>query len=484
MIMIFSRTALSLWHHKRRNILITIGFFLLLFLMISVTIISIASDRQVAYLNANVGNCVMMTKSSENVDGMEGPFYAKEADQLKNLPFVRDYNMVGFGVGNLVDAVPVIKDKELFEWNQESMKKNGLAEVDTCLMFGITNTEIYTLFTSAGFALVEGKHITADNAGQKVAVISSALAKENGLKLGDSISVTGSNIDKQISGDPGTLTLTIIGLFDYPQDSNLYEKMILPVFPSDLPANYIFIPSDTISSFSVYYIPLRLYVYLQGSEQIEGCIDGIKDVLGEGTTGTIYGPLKYTYTWDEQWVSTVGKPAEEIRHMATATAVGLGVGIFVIILLIYALLLNGKKYEMGIYLSLGVSKTKLVIQTVLEELAPVLVALILAVLLGVIAAPGVSSIVMDKSASETNVAIEQQRDELIRYEGHGAYNIESDIKAARTTYFYVNDQLNVGDSFGVFMIYASAGMVVIMAALTGQALLFLRKSPARLLISN
>ncbi len=480
---IFSRTAYSLWHHKRRNILITIWFFLLLFLLISVTIISIASGQQVDYLNANVGNCVTMTKVSEGVDGMEGPFYTKEADQLKTLPFVRDCNMVGFGIGNLVDAVPVVKDEELYARVQESSKTDGYT-IDTCSLIGLINSETYTLFTSAGFTLSEGKHITADDAEQKVAVISSALATKNGLKLGDSIGVTGSNVDKEMSGDPGTLTLTIIGLFDYPKTSSLYEKDISPVFPYDLPANYVFIPSDTLTPFSFFYSPMRMYVYLQGSEQIEDYIDKIKDEMGEGTTGTIFGPLTYTYTWDEQWVSTVSKPAEEISSMAATTAVGLGIGIFVIILLIYALLLNGKKYEMGIYLSLGESKVKLVIQTVLEELTLILVALVLAVSLGIISAPSISSVVMDKPAYETNAAIEQQRDELVRYEYHGAYNIAGDINSSRATYFYVNDQLNIGDSFGVFMIYAVMGIVLIIVALAAQAMLFLRKSPARLLLSN
>ncbi len=481
---IFSRTANSLWYHKKRNILITVWFFLLLFLLISVTIISIASGQQVDYLNANVGNCVMMTKISEGVDGMEGPFYAKEADQLKSLPFVRDCNMVGFGIGNLVDATPVVMDEEMYARVQEGSKTDGYSAIDTSSLFGLINTETYTLFTSAGFTLAAGEHITADDAGQKVAVISSALAKKNGLKLGDSIGVTGSNADKEMSGDPGTLTLTIIGLFDYPMTSSLYEKDISPVFPSDMPANYVFVPSDTISAFSFFYSPMRMYVYLQGSEQIEDYIDKIKDEMGEGTTGTIFGPLTYTYTWDEQWVSTVSKPAEEISNMATAVAVGLGIGIFVIILLIYALLLNGKKYEMGIYLSLGESKSKLVIQTVMEELVLVLAALVLAALLGGVIAPSMSSIVMDKPASETNAAIEQQRDELVRYDDHGAYNIAGDLNSSRATYFYVNDQLNIGDSFGVFIIYAVIGIVLIVVALVAQVIFFLRKSPARLLISN
>jgi putative ABC transport system permease protein len=289
---------------------------------------------------------------------------------------------------------------------------------------------------------------------------------------------------EQLEGKKEPIPLTVTGLFDYPRTSNLYEKTVSSVFPSDQPANYIFVPGDILSDYSSWYGPLRLYVYMQDSNQVEKFINDIKIEMGDSTYDPIYWTLLYDYTWDEEWVSTVNKPAKEISNMATATAVGLGIGIFVIILLIYALLLNRKKYELGILLSLGESKPKLVLQTVLEELALVLVALIVAALLAVLAAPVVSSLVMDKPASETNAAIEHQRDEIVRYEEHGDYVVEGDIKSARTTYFYVNNELNVSGSFGVFIAYASIGIVVIIAALAGQVLFFLRRSPARLLLSK
>ena len=479
---IFSRTANSLWYHKKRNILITIWFFLLLFLLISVTLISIASGQQVDYLNKNVGNTVIIQKVGDLDPAMKGGFYSREIDKISSLSFVKNYNAVGFHSGRLVDAAPVVAD-EKYEKIYEDMKETG-QELDSCMLFGLTNTQIYTLFTSAGFTLAEGVHITAEDAGKPVAVISKSLADKNQLKVGDSINVTIPQIDEQFAGKLEPLTLTIAGLFHYPHDSGLNKKASLSYFPSEQPANYVFIPTDVLTSYYSWYAPLQLSVNLQDSERMETYIDGIKKAIDDSTVDSILGTLLYDYTWDEDWANTVSKPAEEISDMATAVAVGLGIGIFVIILLIYALLLSSKKYEMGIYLSLGESKAKLVLQTALEELALVLTALVLAVVLGFVFAPSVSSIVMNKPAAETNAAIEQQSDELTRYEQHGLYSAEMDINSVRTTYFYVNDEINVGGSFGVFIAYASIGIVVIFAALVGQVLFFLRKSPARLLLSN
>ncbi len=480
---IFSRIAYSLWHHKRRNILISGWFFLLLFLLISVTIISIASNQQVVNLNSNVGNCVIMKKVSDIDTEMEGPFNSKEIEKLNSLSFVKSCNAVGFHSGRLIDAVSVVKDNEMNDVNKKSLKQTDQS-LDSCMLFGLTNTQIYTLFTSAGFKLTEGKHITAEDSGKKVAVISTSLAEANNLKLGDTISVTTPYMIEQLEGKKEPITLTVTGLFDYPRTSNLYEKTVTSAFPSEQPANYIFVPGDILSAYSTWYGPLRLYVYMQDSNQVENFINDIKIELGDSTYDPIYWTLLYDYTWDKDWVSTVNKPAEEISSMATAAALGLGISIFVIILLIYALLLNRKKYELGVFLSLGESKPKLVLQTVLEELALVLAALIMAALLAVLVAPAVSNLVMEKPASETNAAIEHQRDEIVRYENHGDYVVEGDIKSARTTYFYVNNELNVSGSFGVFIAYTFIGIVVIFVALAGQVLFFLRKSPARLLLSN
>lgn len=479
---ILGRTALSLLYHKRRNILIISWFFLLLFLLISVTIISIASAQQVANLNNSVGNCVIMKKISNLDKDMQGPFYSREIEKLICLPFVRSLNAVGFHSGRLVDTAPVVADSKN-EKVFHDMKESG-KELDSCMLFGLTNTERYTLFTSSGFTLAKGAHITAEHAGKPVALISRSLADKNQLNVGDNISISVPSVLEQLAGKTEPLTLTIVGLFNYPHDSSLNKKASLSVFPSEQPGNYIFIPTDVLASYNSWYAPLQLFVCLQDSERIEDYIGGIKKEMGESTVDSIHGTLLYDYTWDEDWVSTVSKPAEEISDMATAVAVGLGIGIFIIILLIYALLLNGKKYEIGIYLSLGESKAKLVFQTVLEELALVLAALVLALLLGVVAAPSISSLVMDKPAAETNTAIEQQCDEITRYEDHGIYSADIDINSTRTTYFYVNGELNVEGSLGAIFIYVAIGIVVVIAALAGQVVFFLRKCPARLLLSN
>jgi ABC-type antimicrobial peptide transport system permease subunit len=477
---LLNRVALSLWYNKRRNILIILWFFLLLFLLNSVTIISIASRQQISDLNRAVGNCVIVQKVKEDSDEKDS-FYSKEIEALTEHPYVKSYNAVNVNPGMLVDAAPFARDKERYAKLLQLAKEDGF-EYDECMLFSLTNSENYTLFTSAGFSLVKGKHITADNARDNVALISSSLAKENNLSIGDSITIAASNLILS-RAKTDSLTLTIVGLFDYPEISGLYKTKKV-IFEYEYPANYIFVPGEVLSSYCYYYAPTQIIVYLQETGQIEDYINDMKEELGDSYTNPVSGVFHYNYIWDEEWFSTVSKPAVEVSNIATATAVGLGIGIFIIILLIYALLLNGKKYEMGIYLALGESKTRLVVQTVLEELALLLVALFLACLLSVVTASGVSRIVMDKPASETNAAIEQQRDEIVRYESYGQYNIENEINSARTTYFYVNDRLNVNDSMGIFVIYVSIGIIVIVAALAGQVIFFLRKSPAKLLLTK
>lgn len=482
---LLNRVALSLWYNKRRNILIILWFFLLLFLLISVTIITIASRQQISDLNKSVGNCVIVEKARDDPEVTEikerDRFYSKEIETLTGHPYVESYNAVGFWPGNLVDAAPVIRDKELYALLQEAAEEYGYW-IDECMLFSLTDSKNYTLFTSGGFTLVEGRHITAADASNKVALISSSLARENNLSIGDSITITASGFTMQVLNKTDSLTLTIVGIFDYPETLDFTVKEVASDY--ECPANYIFAPGEVLSFYSNDYVPIYLTVYLQETGKIEEYIADMKEELGDTYNDPGRGEFYYNYIWDEEWFSTVSKPIVEVSNIATATAVVLGIGIFIIILLIYALLLNGKKYEMGIYLTLGESRARLVIQTVMEELTLLLIALLLACLLGVLTAPALSRVVMDKPASETNYAIEQQRGDIMRYKNYGQYSMDNALNRAQTTYFYVNDQLDVKDSLDIFIIYVSAGIIVIVAALAGQVIFFLRKSPAKLLLTR
>ena len=482
---IFSRVALNLWHNKRINILIIFWFFLLLYILISVTIISIASRQQISDLNMAVGNCVIVEKARDDPEIKDikerDRFYSKEIETLTGHPYVESYNAVGFWPGNLVNAEPVIRDKKLYALLQEAAEEHEFW-IDECMLFSLTNTEPYTLFTSGGFTLVEGRHITAADANNKVALISSSLARENNLSIGDSITITASGFTMQVLNKTDSLTLTVVGIFDYPETLDFTVKEVASDY--EHPANYIFAPGEVLSFYSNDYVPIYLTVYLQETGKIEEYIADMKEELGDTYNDPERGEFYYNYIWDEEWFSTVSKPAEEISNIATATVIILGIGIFIIILLIFALLLNGKKYEMGIYLTLGESKARVVVQTVLEELTLLLIALIIACLLGVLTAPALSRVVMDRPASETNYEIEQQRRDIMRYENHRQYSMDNALNRAQATYFHVNDRLDIKDSIDIFIIYVFAGVIIIIAALAGQVIFFLRKSPAKLLLTR
>jgi len=488
---IFNRVALSIWHNKRRNILIILWFFFLLYILISVTIISIASRQQVSYLNKTVGNCVIVEKARGVPGGIKDEkerdiFHRNEIETLTQHPYVESYNAVGFDCGNLVDAEPFIRDKELYARIQERGEEFGIdtsyLTKDNYTIFSLTNTESFTLFTSGGFTLVEGRHITDADSNNKVALISSPLAEVNNLSVGDSITITAWSYMMEVLNKTDSLTLEIVGIFDFPEtlDFTVFESSM----DSDYPANYIFAPGEVLSFYCGGYSPFLINVYLHETGEIEEYIADMRKELGDVYDDPERGEFYYNYIWDEEWYSTVSKPIIEVSNITTATAVVLGIGIFIIILLIYALLLNSKKYEMGIYLTLGESKARLVIQIVLEELALLLVALILACLLGLATAPALSSMVIDRSASEINFAIEEQREDMIRYENNGQYSMWNAISRAEVTYSNVNEQLDIKDSINIFIIYISTGIIVIIAALSGQVILFLRKSPAKLLLKR
>lgn len=137
------------------------------------------------------------------------------------------------------------------------------------MTFSLTNTESFTLFTSGGFKLVEGRHITDADSNNKVALISSPLAKENSLSVGDSITITTWSYMMEVLNKTDSLTLEVVGIFDYLEtlDFTVFESI-----DSDYPANYIFAPGEVLSFYCGGYAPFLINIYLNETGKIEDYI--------------------------------------------------------------------------------------------------------------------------------------------------------------------------------------------------------------------
>jgi len=230
--------------------------------------------------------------------------------------------------------------------------------LNNCNIIGLTNSRYHILFTSGGFNLIRGSHITKRDKEDKIAIISKQLADKNNLRIGDTITVS----PDVFSYSSLTIPLKIVGIYEYVGD------ITQTVWSQDYEIeNYIFMPSEMLQKNFFSYRPTQLILYVQDLSHIEEYKQEIEKKLDDKYKGSITRVMKqYKYTWDEEWFEIVSRPVQDVNNMAMSMVMIIAVGTYFIILLISILILIGKKREISIYLSTGESKAKLILQMVME----------------------------------------------------------------------------------------------------------------------
>lgn len=471
---VIDRAVHSIRFHKGRNLILMCLFSCLFYLLIIVTVIGTVSKQQIEHLKRSVGNAVIVQMKSDISDELK-VLNSMDVKKLTDHPLVRDYDLLSLNPGALVDLVPAVRDPGFYQKYLDSIREDGLPAPDNCYLAGIINSSRHTLFTSGGFELTGGRHLTAHDNDKNVAVISEELAQVNNKKIGDTITVKSSYMAGESST---TLELKIIGLY---KCTNTRDKRTAAETID--PENYIFAPVSTLTGFSYFYAPMQLVVYLKDGALADQYVNDRKKSLGEVYSNPLAGTFQYIYTWDEEWYDTVSKPVQEISRMSVAMFIIVAVGVYIVILLVGALILKREKREIGIILSMGETKTNLIFQILAEHLAPILSALLIAGMAAAFTAGSISSMLMNDPAAQTNEQIANQRKSEIRH-NMGFYSTENDIKSLRTSYYYIKDTLDIRDSLLLIVCYAFVGLIVIVLSLTAQMLFLLRGNPVKVLLNR
>jgi putative ABC transport system permease protein len=469
------RAAQYLLFNKKKTLVWMLSYAVMFYALIVITIISAASDMQNKELRENVGNSVIVQKvmpsDAMQLVGIQDVFYQNEVDAFSSHPSVRAYNAVGMDSGNLKNARPYSPDAELERQVAARFAAAGM-EPDGCYVFGITDSGRFTLFSSAGFRLVEGSHIGQGDSGGEVALISRQLAEANGIGVGDTIEIGEPHYSNVLTG--ATLSLAVKGIFEYPDDAYLDGKLF-----SEHPANYIFMPGGVAGAFSFSYQPRLLTLYLDDAANIPGFVEDMRRGQGSEYDSGARGTYEYVYAWDEKWYASVSRPLAEVGRMASLSSAIAAVGAFLIILLACAMRLADKKHEIGVLLAMGETKGRLVLQILIEAAAPIVAAASAAAAAGLLTAGRIGQAMMGATAAETEAQLALQRGQAIWNNG-GSYSIAYELQSLRTGFYHTPGHIDVAGAYGGLAALAAAGLALILSMLAAQAAWTLRKRPAML----
>ena len=352
-------------------VLVTISTFILTGLSIYK-----AADDSALSLRQSVGGSIRLELDENNrknwqyqqaaggmlVDYVGAPITDEDIQKIMSIDGIKAYNGLG-------DGSVFAKDFSFISGFSFG------AGSDYSRLPSVTDSEYFNFFTRKAFQLVEGQHIKEGD--DHVVLISTAIAEKNALKLGDTITV-------QCCYDSGNypdVSLTIIGIYAYEADNEFNTT-------STDKRNRLIIDHKAMQEImqrDVIQYDNGVDFYVDDPREMEKIASQIKALDLDWDS--------FTLTMDNSAYEAVASPLTAMQNLIVWLIVGcvaVSVGILVLILSMW---IKQRRHETGILLSVGISKSRILLQYTIEVLMIAIVAFGLSFFTSNLISQGVSDLI-------------------------------------------------------------------------------------------
>ena len=352
-------------------VLVTISTFILTGLSIYK-----AADDSALSLRQSVGGSIRLELDENNrknwqyqqaaggmlVDYVGAPITDEDIQKIMSIDGIKAYNGLG-------DGSVFAKDFSFISGFSFG------AGSDYSRLPSVTDSEYFNFFTRKAFQLVEGRHIKEGD--DHVVLISTAIAEKNALKLGDTITV-------QCCYDSGNypdVSLTIIGIYAYEADNEFNTT-------STDKRNRLIIDHKAMQEImqrDVIQYDNGVDFYVDDPREMEKIASQIKALDLDWDS--------FTLTMDNSAYEAVASPLTAMQNLIVWLIVGcvaVSVGILVLILSMW---IKQRRHETGILLSVGISKSRIILQYTVEVLMIAIVAFGLSFFTSAFISQGVSDLI-------------------------------------------------------------------------------------------
>lgn len=382
------RALQSLWAKKGRSLLMIAVFSaILIFVLAGLTI---RSGAELATTNAkkSVGATVTLSTNreamfknqqdsdSENTRPDPGSFQQtpvnlSDAEKIAKLSNVKSYSFeASTSADKSTGITPISSEENTTSSSEDSADQKmggqggpeGMSQGDFQIK-GVSQSSSYSEFSAGIASLVEGEAITAKDEGTSNVLIEENLAEANDLKVGDTFKIKNSD-DKDVA-------VTVKGIYKTSSSSD------------SMGARFNFMnPANTI--FSSY----TLVNTLTGSDgkTIDSAVYNLNDPKEMDSFVKKANKLIDTDTFsletNDQMYQQMLQPLNNVSSFAKNIVILVAAAGVIILTLIIMLSIRERKYEIGVLLSLGESRVKVISQFFVE----IFVCMVFA--LGIAAASG------------------------------------------------------------------------------------------------
>ena len=288
-----------------------------------------------------------------------------ETNKFKDIEKIKEIDEVVyqyFGMAKPTDAKVVEGEQKVQREDLPDEFKNILA------VEGANSTKRNVLFSSGVFTIKEGRHIEKKDINK--VLVHEEFAKKNNLKLHDKIGLEFVELGKVDSNKE--TEFEIVGIFSG-KKQEMYTGM-----SSDFSENNIFVDYEgaqsAIGRDSDSKIVNKVSLFSETADKMKESMGKIKSIDAQWED---YNLEKDSNAFEEALESVTG-----IKHIIKIMTYAIMIGGVVVLSLILILWLRERIYEIGILLSIGVSKIKIVGQFILELLFVSIPATVFSLLFG------------------------------------------------------------------------------------------------------
>ena len=347
---IIKRAFLYTTRKRRKSLILLLTLLVISTFVLTGLSILASTDQSALSLRQSVGGSIKleMDENSPNWTYQQGvggtmvgytgtPITNADIEKVMGIPGVQSYNGVGDGSVFAIDFSFISG----FSFGPGS---------DYSRLPSVTNSEYFNYFRRGAFTLAEGRHITPED--DHAVLISTAIAELNGLRLGDTIIV-------QCCYDEGNypyVSLEIVGIYEAQDDGGFHTT-------STDKRNRLIIDHKAMQE-------IMQRDSIQYDNGVEFFVDDPKNI------DTIAADIRkldldwncFKLTVDNTAYEAVASSLTAMQNMVTGLIIGIVIVSIGILALILHMWIKQRTHEIGILLSIGISKVQIVAQYILETL--------------------------------------------------------------------------------------------------------------------
>lgn len=331
-----------------------------------------------------------------------------------------------------------------------------------------TDTSLNEYFVLRSLSLKEGRHIAPQDSNK--ALISDALAQRNGLSIGDKITVAldGTDMPDEQKNAIIPVALEVVGIY---QIDNAQTSSGVNTAECDIPENFIFSDTTSMRGAMSAVRGREITSYSSGATFFARDPKQLDTIVGNLTNLSGYDWDGLTITKNNKAYDNSAAPLERMSGLLTMIMFVIIIVSVVLLSLILVMWIRDRLHEIGVLLSIGIKKSGIIAQHILENILIAVIAFLIAWGVAGFMADQVGSILLGSVSEQTETVQEKQEPFQLYNNPIEAPEIES------------SELVDVHVGVYEFLEIVAIGFIIIIASTGISSILVIRMKPKDILSS-